>query len=85
MFRSRLTDCPLGAFQVEVVSCSGSGDCSSVCFVKVFETDKDGKCVVANQELCFGCMACVAQCMDHGIVISETEAREYLPVEELLK
>jgi NAD-dependent dihydropyrimidine dehydrogenase PreA subunit len=85
MFRSQLTDCPLGAFQVEVVKCSGSGDCSSVCLVKVFETDKKGKCVVANQELCFGCMACVAQCLDHGIVISETEATGCLSVEELLK
>ncbi len=83
--RSDLTDCPLGAFQVEVRNCNGNGDCASVCLVKVFETGSGGRCIVANEDLCFGCMACVAQCLDHGVVISTKDSRERLTVEELLR
>jgi NAD-dependent dihydropyrimidine dehydrogenase PreA subunit len=83
--RSSLIDCPLGAFKVEVKWCSGRGECASACLVNVFETDQYGRCVVADAELCFGCMACVAQCLDNGAIITPTKAQEYLSVEELLR
>jgi MinD superfamily P-loop ATPase len=83
--RSELTDCPVDAFQVEVKTCSGNGDCSSVCMVQVFDTDSNGRCVVANESLCFGCMACVAQCLDHGVVITAKGTSEHLTIDELLR
>ncbi len=83
--RSIVTDAPLGSFHVEVRSCEGRGDYSSVCMVNVFETDSQGRCAVANEELCFGCMACVAQCLDHGVTIATNDHNDYLSVDELLK
>ena len=53
--------------------------------VEVFDTDSNGKCVVTNQELCFGCMACVAQCLDHGVMVSPRDIGEHLTVDELLR
>src|SRR5487761_428696 len=81
---SILTDCPLGSFKVEVVRCKGENDCTSVCLVKVFQTDASGRCSVANGDLCFGCMACVAQCLFDGVRITLAEPGHCITVEELL-
>lgn len=83
--RSELTDCPLDAFQVEVRTCSGSGDCSTACMVQVFGTDSSGRCAVVNQSLCFGCMACVAQCLDHGVTITPKDTLKHITINELLR
>jgi MinD superfamily P-loop ATPase len=83
--RSQLTDCPLRAFEVKVSRCSGIGECASVCMVGVFGTDVSGRCTVINEELCFGCMACVAQCAEAGVTVEPREARRYPSVEDLLR
>ena len=79
-----LTDCPLGAFKVEVISCEGENDCASVCLVKVFDTDPNGRCRVANGDLCFGCMACVAQCLSNGVSVTPSEQKHRITPEELM-
>jgi NAD-dependent dihydropyrimidine dehydrogenase PreA subunit len=83
--RSQLIDCPLWAYQVKVTRCSGVGECAAVCMVNVFRTDPAGRCVVANEALCFGCMACVSQCAENGVSVVPREARRYPTVEELLR
>ncbi len=83
--RSQITDCPLRAYEVKVTRCSGVGECAAVCMVNVFSTDSSGRCTVVNEELCFGCMACVAQCADAGVVVQAREARRYPTVEDLLR
>ncbi len=83
--RSQITDCPLRAFEVRVTRCSGVGECASVCMVNVFATDASGRCTVVNEELCFGCMACVAQCADAGVSVWARDARRYPTVEDLLR
>jgi NAD-dependent dihydropyrimidine dehydrogenase PreA subunit len=81
---SMLTDCPLGAFKVTVEACDGNRDCVATCMVKVFETDSNGRCVAVNDDLCFGCMACLAQCLDAGVKITPREPPEHFTIEELL-
>jgi NAD-dependent dihydropyrimidine dehydrogenase PreA subunit len=71
--RSSLIHCPLGSFKVNVEHCRGHGACADVCAVNVFTKNTRGKCVVANEDLCFGCMACVAQCSENGILVEPTE------------
>jgi NAD-dependent dihydropyrimidine dehydrogenase PreA subunit len=83
--RSQVTDCPLRAFDVKVTRCSGVGECAEVCMVGVFGTDTSGRCVVVNGELCFGCMACVAQCAEGGVYVVPREARRYPSVDDLLR
>jgi MinD superfamily P-loop ATPase len=83
--RSQLIDCPLRAYTVAVETCSGLGECAAVCMVNVFGTDSRGRCTVVNEELCFGCMACVAQCADGGVSVEPREARRYPSVEDLLR
>jgi coenzyme F420-reducing hydrogenase gamma subunit len=53
--------------------------------VNVFEKDPAGRCIVVNDELCFGCMACVAQCAENGVSVVPREARRYPTAEELLR
>lgn len=83
--RATLTDCPLDAFEVVVTRCNAEGDCVSTCPVKVFERGTDGRCTVVNDFLCFGCMACVAQCVERGVRISERAIPRYAEFEELLR
>lgn len=83
--RSSLIECPLGAFEVLVTTCRGEGDCVAACPVNVFERGTDGKCTVVNDLLCFGCMTCVAQCLDGGVRVSPAETQRFLTVEELLR
>ncbi len=83
--RSTITDCPLGAFKVIVTKCSGEGECASVCVVNVFRSGSRGECVVTNGALCFGCMACVAQCTENGVLVVQNETPEDLTLEDLLK
>lgn len=83
--RSQIIDLPLGVFSVNVTKCSGAGECAAVCMVKVFTTDSAGRCTVVNDELCFGCMACVAQCLDKGVTVEPREARRYPTAEDLLR
>lgn len=83
--RSQTTDCPLGAFRVEVSWCSGAGECASVCEVGVFTTDAGGRCTVVHDELCFGCMACVSQCAENGVSVSPSDASGFPGVVDLLR
>lgn len=83
--RSQIIKCPLHAYTVTVTRCTGSGECAAVCPAGVFGTDALGNCVVFNEELCFGCMACVAQCADNGVAVAPRDARNYPSVEELLR
>ena len=83
--RSQMVVCPLHAFSVSVTTCSGVGECAAVCPVGVFGTDAGGRCVVYHEELCFGCMACVAQCAEKGVSVEPREARRYPTVEDLLR
>jgi NAD-dependent dihydropyrimidine dehydrogenase PreA subunit len=53
--------------------------------VGVFGTDSRGRCTVVNEELCFGCMACAAQCPENGVHVEQREARRYPSVEDLLR
>lgn len=80
-----LTDCPLDAFEVAVTRCSAEGDCTGVCPARVFERGPDGRCTVVNDFLCFGCMACVAQCLDGGVRVSERKLPRFTEVRELLR
>lgn len=83
--RSGLTDCPLDAFRVVVTRCSGEGDCVGVCPARVFERGMDGRCTVVNDFFCFGCMACVAQCLDGGVQVTERASPRYTELQDLLK
>lgn len=83
--RTQLVECPLHAYTVSVTRCSGVGECAAVCPVGVFGTDALGRCEVVNEELCFGCMACVAQCADRGVMVIPRDARRYPSVEDLLR
>jgi NAD-dependent dihydropyrimidine dehydrogenase PreA subunit len=83
--RSQLIECPLKAYVVKVLECNGDGDCVTACMVNVFAKDSDGKCVVVNDELCFGCMACVAQCLQNGVTVEPRDARKYPSVDEILR
>ncbi|MDG6982893.1 MAG: hypothetical protein JRM74_05505 [Nitrososphaerota archaeon] len=83
--RSQLIECPLHAYTVRVDRCSGAGECASVCPVGVFGTDHSGRCEVVNEVLCFGCMACVAQCADGGVAVASREARRYPSVDDILR
>jgi NAD-dependent dihydropyrimidine dehydrogenase PreA subunit len=83
--RSQLVDCPLRAYEVTVDRCSGLGECAAVCQVSVFGTDSSGRCFVANEELCFGCMACVAQCADGGVRVAPRDSRRYPTVNEMMR
>ena len=83
--RSQIIDCPLHAYTVRVSKCSGIGECAAVCPVGVFGTDVGGRCTVYNEELCFGCMACVAQCAEKGVTVEPRDARRYPTVEDLFR
>jgi NAD-dependent dihydropyrimidine dehydrogenase PreA subunit len=83
--RSTLTDCPLGAFKVEVTTCTGKGECADACFVNVFERNPFGQCTVVNEELCFGCATCLAQCSDGGVSVVPNDLGGFASPEELLK
>jgi MinD superfamily P-loop ATPase len=83
--RSQVIECPFRAFQVTVSKCSGVGECAAVCMVGVFGRDSEGRCTVVNDELCFGCMACVAQCAEGGVSVVAREARRYPSVDDLLR
>jgi MinD superfamily P-loop ATPase len=71
--RSSMIQCPLSSFKVTVEHCSGHGACADVCMVNVFKKNTHGKCIVANEDLCFGCMACVAQCSEKGVMVEPAE------------
>lgn len=83
--RSMMTDCPLGAFRVTVKTCNANGDCVNACLVRVFEKGPDGRCTVVNEDLCFGCTACLAQCLDEGVMIVPREPPKKVTPEELLQ
>ncbi len=83
--RSQIIECPLHAYAVTVTYCSGVGECAEVCPVGVFGTDAGGRCTVYNEELCFGCMACVAQCAENGVSVVPRDSRRYPSVEDLLR
>ncbi len=83
--RSQLIECPLHAYAVSVTRCSGVGECAESCPVGVFGTDAGGRCTVVNEELCFGCMACVAQCAEGGVSVRPRDSGRYPAVEDLLR
>ena len=53
--------------------------------MKVFESDPKGRCTVVNDFLCYGCMACVAQCLDGGVRITPRARPRVIDVDELLR
>lgn len=77
-----LTDCPLAA--IEFGCCSGRGDWTSLCSVSAFKIGRSGGCIVADDELSFGRMASVAQCLVNGVVVRPRES-ERVTAEELLR
>lgn len=83
--RASLTDCPLDAFQVVVTQCGGEGDCVASCPTHVFERGPGGRCTVVNDFLCFGCMACVAQCAEGGVQVLERNRPRYSGIDDLLR
>ena len=83
--RSQIIDCPLWAYEVRVTDCSGAGECAATCMVYVFTTDSAGRCTVANEALCFGCMACVSQCSASGVKEVPREERRHPAVADLLR
>ena len=83
--RSQAIECPLHAYTVKVSKCNGVGECAAVCPVGVFGTDPGGRCTVLNEELCFGCMACVAQCAENGVTVAPRDARRYPSVQDILR
>lgn len=83
--RSQLIECPLHAYTVTVSKCSGGGECAAICPVGVFGVDGLGRCVVVNKELCFGCLACVAQCAEGGVKVEERPAGTYPGIEDVLR
>jgi ferredoxin len=83
--RSSITDCPYGAFKVYVSSCNGKGECADICAVGVFTRSSRGECTVLNDVLCFGCMACVAQCTEGGVHVFPDEREGRLTAEEILR
>ena len=83
--RAALVECPIDAFQVTVSECSGGGDCTDTCPVDVFERASDGRCTVVNDFLCWGCMACVAQCLDGGVSVAPRKEPRYSSVDDLLR
>lgn len=83
--RAQLVECPLYAYSVKVTKCNGVGECAEACPVGVFGTDSGGRCTVYNPELCFGCMACVAQCAEKGVIVEPRDSRRYPTAEDLLR
>lgn len=83
--RASLTDCPLDAFEVVVTRCGGEGDCVASCPTRVFEKGMDGRCTVVNDFLCFGCMTCVAQCLEGGVRVFDRGTPRYEGIEEILR
>ncbi len=83
--RSTITDCPYGAFKVHVSHCSGKGECADVCIVDVFDRNERGECTVVNEVLCFGCMACVAQCTEGGVTVVPNDDTAIPSIEEILR
>ena len=51
--------------------CKGCGLCIAFCPKKVFDTDFEGKCIVARPEDCIGCMACDFRCPDFALEVRE--------------
>lgn len=82
--RSSMTDVPLGAYRVFVTRCNGRGECADVCVVDVFTKNGRGECTVVNEVLCFGCLACVAQCSEGGVRVIPSE-KGYVTAEEALR
>lgn len=83
--RSQLIQCPLHCFTVAVSKCGGEGECAAICPVGVFGVDGGGRCTVVNEALCFGCLACVAQCAENGVRVEERLARRHPGVADLLR
>ena len=83
--RSQILDCPLHSYTVRVLTCGGGGECAETCPVGVFGTDAYGRCTVYNEELCFGCMACAAQCAEKGVAVEARVARRYPTAQDLLR
>ena len=83
--RSQIIECPFHGYTVRVSRCSGLGECAAACPVGVFGTDAGGRCTVVNEELCFGCMACVAQCAERGVTVDPRVSMRYPSAEDLLR
>ena len=58
---------PRGEVRVFGKWCKGCGLCVAFCPEQVFETNGDGKAVVAHPEKCVACMWCYHHCPDFAI------------------
>jgi 2-oxoglutarate ferredoxin oxidoreductase subunit delta len=60
---------PRGVVTVFPIWCKGCGLCVEFCPTKVFETDGEGRPVVAHPEECTGCGWCEWHCPDFAISV----------------
>ena len=83
--RSTITEDPLGSYRVTVKTCSGQGECVTACVVGVFRKNEAGQCTVGCDSLCFGCMACVAQCLEGGVTVEPIALPRRPTIDDLLR
>lgn len=63
--------------------CKGCGICIEFCPQGVFETDSQGRPIVANPERCTACHWCDMHCPDMAITVRRLEPDEVEELEEL--
>lgn len=56
--------------------CKGCGLCVAFCPERVFETDPNGRTVVAHPERCIACMWCYHHCPDFAIAVQRLDGDE---------
>jgi len=49
--------------------CKACGICIAFCPASVFDTDQDGRPIVARPEACTGCQLCELRCPDFAIAV----------------
>ncbi|HIP97072.1 MAG TPA: 4Fe-4S dicluster domain-containing protein [Anaerolineae bacterium] len=67
---------PRGVVTVFPIWCKGCGLCIEFCPTKVFETDGEGRPVVAHPERCTGCGWCEWHCPDFAISVKRVDRKE---------
>ncbi len=65
--------------------CKGCGICIEFCPQSVFETDSQGRPIVAHPERCTACHWCDMHCPDMAITVRRLEPDEVEELEELIE